>query len=246
MAFEHCFNLTNITIPASVQNIGYRAFCDCKKLTDVYYGNTKDNWNSISIGEFNEGLTNATVHYASIVITTATCEEDGVEKYACTECDSCYVTKVLEKATGHDMSSFVETLVPTCTEIGEERSYCSRCNHFETRDIIATGHDYETVVIKPTCTEKGYTTYTCHCNDTYIADEVDALGHDMSDFAETLAPTCTEMGEERSACSRCDYFETRDIIAIGHDYETVVTKPTCTEKGYTTYTCHCSDLLCMR
>ena len=165
LAFEHCFNLTNITIPASVQNIGYRAFCDCKKLTDVYYGNTKDNWNSISIGEFNEGLTNATVHYASIVITTATCEEDGVEKYACTECDSCYVTKVLEKATGHDMSSFVETLVPTCTEIGEERSYCSRCNHFETRDIIAIGHDYETVVTKPTCTEKGYTTYTCHCSD---------------------------------------------------------------------------------
>ena len=26
-----------------------------------------------------------------------------------------------------------------------------------------------------------------------------------------------------------------------HDYETVVTEPTCTEQGYTTYTCECGD-----
>lgn len=26
-----------------------------------------------------------------------------------------------------------------------------------------------------------------------------------------------------------------------HDYDAVVTEPTCTERGYTTYTCECGD-----
>lgn len=31
----------------------------------------------------------------------------------------------------------------TCTEAGEERRDCERCDHFETREIKATGHQYE-------------------------------------------------------------------------------------------------------
>jgi hypothetical protein len=31
----------------------------------------------------------------------------------------------------------------TCTETGEERHDCERCDHFETREIKATGHQYE-------------------------------------------------------------------------------------------------------
>ena len=31
------------------------------------------------------------------------------------------------------------------------------------------------------------------------------------------------------------------IPALGHDYDIVTTAPTCTEHGYTTYTCHCTD-----
>ena len=31
------------------------------------------------------------------------------------------------------------------------------------------------------------------------------------------------------------------ITATGHDHKAVVTKPTCTTSGYTTYTCHCGD-----
>ena len=31
------------------------------------------------------------------------------------------------------------------------------------------------------------------------------------------------------------------VPAHGHTYESVVTDPTCAEKGYTTHTCHCGD-----
>ncbi|MBE6719381.1 MAG: hypothetical protein E7571_01840 [Ruminococcaceae bacterium] len=45
---------------------------------------------------------------------------------------------------------------------------------------------------------------------------------------------CTECGEEISR-------ETKTIDALQHDYVSVVTPPTCTEQGYTTYTCSRGD-----
>ena len=145
-------------------------------------------------------------------------------------------------ALGHDYGDWYETAAPTCTEEGEERHDCSRCDHYETRVIEANGHSYAAVVTAPTCTEQGYTTHTCHCGDSYVDSYVDALGHDYGDWYETAAPTCTEEGEERHDCSRCDHYETRVIEAGGHSYTSVVTDPTCTEQGYTTHTCaNCGD-----
>ncbi len=72
-----------------------------------------------------------------------------------------------------------------------------------------------------------------------------ALGHDMVIDGEAVAPTCTEPGlTEGSHCTRCDDATTvKEVVpALGHDYEGVVTAPTCTKDGFTTYTCSaCND-----
>ncbi len=65
-AFEYCYSLTSVTIPDSVNTIGYYAFHDCISLTDVYFGGTYEEWQNISIGSYNECLTNATIHYGSV------------------------------------------------------------------------------------------------------------------------------------------------------------------------------------
>ena len=47
-AFSGCENLTLITIPKSVVNIGNNAFNDCTSLNDVYYTGTKAQWNDVN------------------------------------------------------------------------------------------------------------------------------------------------------------------------------------------------------
>ena len=61
--FYRCSSLTSVTIPASVTSIGDGAFCPCFNLKDVYYGGTKADWDKISLGEDNEFLLRATLHY---------------------------------------------------------------------------------------------------------------------------------------------------------------------------------------
>ena len=86
-------------------------------------------------------------------------------------------------------------------------------------------HSYTAAVTAPTCTEQGYTTYTCSCGDSYKSDYKDALGHDY----------------KNGTCTRCGAKDPGATPPHTHDYKSVVTKPTCTQAGYTTYTCSCGD-----
>ena len=82
----------------------------------------------------------------------------------------------------------------------------------------------------PTCTTVGYTTHTCSiCGESYRSDIITALGHKWKDATCTTAATCTVCGETLGEVP-------------GHSYKSVVTPPTCTTDGYTTYTCTvCGD-----
>jgi hypothetical protein len=55
-------SLQTVTIPASVTSIGNSAFLMCDSLTDIYFGGTRAEWDSIEVAEYNEVLENATIH----------------------------------------------------------------------------------------------------------------------------------------------------------------------------------------
>ena len=158
----------------------------------------------------------------------------------------------------HSYGEFVETKAPTCTEEGVSTKTCSKCNKTATKAIPVIAHSYSPIVTDPSCTEAGYTTYTCTCGDTYIADEVAATGHSYGDWiydesyhwqacaCGDVANKATHSGgqateDEQAICDTCNqpYGGTLDHQ---HNYQTVVTAPTCTEDGYTTYTCSCGDV----
>ena len=179
----------------------------------------------------------ASGHNYSAVVTDPSCSEKGYTTYTCS-CGDSYVDNYVN-ATGHTFGDWTTTKEATCTEKGEKKRECA-CGEVETETIPATSHSYTTVVTAPTCTERGYTTYTCECGDSYIDNYVSATGHSFGDWKATKEATCTEKGEQKRECA-CGVYETKVIPATDHSYKSVVTEPTCEDKGYTTYTCHCGD-----
>ena len=101
--------------------------------------------------------------------------------------------------------------------------------------------------VEPTCTEAGLTA-GAHCSvcDEVLAaqEEIAPLGHDPQ-VLPAVEPSCTEPGlTEGCVCARCGEILTaqEEVPALGHDYVAVVTAPSCTLDGFTTYTCsRCGD-----
>ena len=61
--FGSCTNLQSVTIQDGVTSIGEKAFNRCSNLTAVNYTGTEEQWNAITIGEYNDDLNNATKTY---------------------------------------------------------------------------------------------------------------------------------------------------------------------------------------
>lgn len=62
-AFAYNDNITSITIPLTVTTIEDYIVEECPNFTDVYYEGTEEQWASITKGEENEPLLNATIHF---------------------------------------------------------------------------------------------------------------------------------------------------------------------------------------
>ena len=73
---------------------------------------------------------------------------------------------------------------------------------------------------------------------TLPANDNWTINHNTAGKVEVLEEaTCTETGLAQLYCSCGVENGTKEVSVIDHDYSSVVTDPTCTEKGYTTYTC---------
>ena len=195
-----------------------------------------------SCGEYETQVIKSTGHNYESVITAPTCTEKGYTTRTCSVCKDSYADNYV-KALGHTLGDWKTATEATCIANGEEKRTCADCDYFETQPVKATGHNYEAVITDPTCTESGFTTNTCsNCQDSYVDKYVSATDHSFDVWKTVIEATCTENGEEKQECKNCDYFETQTITATGHNYEAVVTDPTCTTLGYTTYTCSkCQD-----
>ena len=138
---------------------------------------------------------------------------------------------------------------PTCTERGYTTHTCSGCgDQYVDSYTEPTGHQYESVTREPTCTEPGYTLHTClKCSETLKDNEVPATDHTWSEWSVSRPATETEDGTKVRVCTVCLTVQSGIIPKVDknhvHDYRvTRVKEPTCTETGYTVYTCSgCGD-----
>ena len=157
-----------------------------------------------------------------VVTKAPTCTETGVKTFTCQNDKNHTRTEVIP-ATGHDLHE--EVIKPaTCTEKGQVRVFCTKCDFEEIKETESFGHDLKEEVIKaPTCTEKGEIKVTCSNCDFEEIKYTDALGHNMVDGESTL-PTCLTNGLTSKHCTRCDHHEDTVIPALGHHWTNVAEK----------------------
>ncbi|MBR3956079.1 MAG: InlB B-repeat-containing protein [Clostridia bacterium] len=159
----------------------------------------------------------------------ADCENAGTMTYTCTAegCGATYTETV--NPDGHSFGNWVDEVPATCIMEGTKGHYeCSVCHKYFDKD--------KTTVISDLKLEK------------------DTANHTKLVKTDAVAATCTVAGNiDYWTCEGCkkiysDAAATTEITAedtivkaTGHSYTSKVTAPTCTEQGYTTYTCSCGD-----
>lgn len=178
----------------------------------------------------------------------ATTTEPGARARSCTACG-----EKEEEATpmlpdpGHVHDYSAEEVAATCTEGGYTRYTCGGCGDtYENAVTKPLGHKYTAEVTDPTCTEQGFTTYTCSvCADSYVEDHKEAAGHSWSEWEVVKSPTTEEEGLRERKCKNCDEAESESIPKLDeqhhHGYVATIVSPTCTDGGYTLFTCECGD-----
>ena len=170
-------------------------------------------------------------HDWKLAADSATCLADGVKTYTCSRCPE--TKEEHSAAKGHGFTTTIAAIPVTCITDGYA-SYksCLVCGLYfgadegamsgngktDTSDFKeeAQGHKFTLTAEAPaTCEENGHEAYyTCSVCKLHFAADADV----MAEGGETGLDSFT-------------------ITKRGHDYKGVVTAPTCTAQGYTTYTC---------
>ena len=212
--------------------------------------------------------TNASGHsWQSVVVREATCEAEGKTLEICQRCGE--VKTVATPKGEHSYST--HTVKATCTNPGYTVKECSVCGDRHVTDITnALPHDYKAKVNPASCENGGNTLHICEgCGSSFTTDYTEALGHSWDSGTKITDATCTGEGVTEFRCVRCGYHRLEGntaaghtpgaeatctdpqlctecgaviVKALGHDYKAAITAPTCTDMGYTVFTCsRCGD-----
>lgn len=176
------------------------------------------------------------------VKSPATCTEDGLIVYKCTDCGHEITERI--PVLGHAFSdTWTVDREATCTAEGERSHHCTRCEERADVTVIPmTEHVWDAgkILKSNSCTSDGLKHFKCIDCDAEKDMVVPATGHD---YQETVHPaTCTERGFTEHLCQNCGESYQSDFTEIAeHSYEeTVLSEATCTTDGVKQLCCtHC-------
>ena len=138
------------------------------------------------------------------------------------------------EVTAHEHRYDVTVVEPTCTEGGYSIYTCACGDSYMDDETAALGHSFENSPVIPHEDGKH------HCWDCIRCDERKTANCTFTGTV-TKEPTEEAEGVKTFTCGVCGNSYTESIPKLNHEhsYTTKVVAPTCTEGGYTEYTCAC-------
>ncbi len=221
---KHSYNCTTdgcgaygvgTTEGATEDCFGGTAYCDAAKVCEAC---------KTAYGEFDPNNHRETVDMPALA---PTCMSEGHTAYKQCVNDAC--NAVLGKETiPVDPDAHKWSAQPTSTADGK---HYYACEYNEEHKDVYECFCSDPVIKAPTCLEGGYTLHACdECGYQWTTDPTEPIGHAWGNWTTDSEKT----GHYRVCLNDENHVET-GICA--ESATAVVTDPTCTEQGYTTYTC---------
>ena len=231
---DHVHRLSLVpAVAADCTTAGNKAYYTCSGCDDWF----EDANGSELIEDHNSVIIAELGHKTELQgVKEATCTEDGYTgDQVCTACGETVVKGKTIDALGHDMAD------ATCTEAAK----CQResCDHTEG---TALGHQWDDGVVttEPTEEAEGVKTYTCERCGVTQTESIPALEPtEPEEPTEPSVPSTPVKPVWQSWLEKIfgDWWGDEEE-ECDHEYASVITEPTCEEKGYTTHTCtKCGD-----
>ena len=133
----------------------------------------------------------------------------------------------------------LESVEPTCLELGYSRYLCTECGRIEKRDYTdSLGHAWRSVVIRDaTCEAEGKALNICSRCGLVETEHTQKGEHKYE--THTVQATCVNPGYTVKECAVCgDRHITDMTTALPHKYEAAVAPAGCETGGRTTHICH--------
>ncbi len=223
-AFGHCVKLSDIQLPMALSYVGYFAFNGCTALTDVEF---PPNLTYFTGGCFYDctGLT-------EIVFPAGTTYVDDDAFAGCTNVKTIVFTGDLPTILGAFIGIEADAYYPAGNETWTADALLPYGGNL-TWHAMCAEHSFGkwTPVVPATCIESGIDERTCSVCGWTEERVSEPAGHIWDEGVE-------QDGKMLYTCLICGVTKLDDHV---HSYEAVVTAPTCTEAGFTTYTCSCGD-----
>ncbi|MFQ9512742.1 MAG: S-layer homology domain-containing protein [Clostridia bacterium] len=254
-------------ITADCNECGYKKneYAAAKSVVQSYYGKVDGKAHTVTVSDLSENGVHTSIHYG---VEANKCNKTSAPSYteegyypvyyeidysygseSMMENGVSYVWLLSDTPTSntngvhsHDYR-YLETVRPTCIELGYDRFQCSECGALQkTNYTPSTGHDYNTVVIREaSCQQGGLELHACKSCGSYYTENTSMTDHKYQ--TNVVAATCTVNGYTEHICINCGFKYISDLTPIAkHDYRPTITAPTCKSKGFTTYKCrNCND-----
>ena len=212
----HGYSEGAVSVNASVEQAHSISYQWYKSTTEKNEGGTLIVGAESASYDIPRGHLSGTIEYYYCVVT-ATRVDNGLSASVTTDP---ITVKYMDGE--HTFTTEIESEA-TCSTPGTILHSCTECAKTVSESTPALGHNFEpTQTVAPTCTKDGYILYTCTregCNDTK-KQTIASPGHELVN----------------NACVKCDY---RVPVVHTHSYQISVVEPTCTEIGYTLFSCQC-------